>query len=77
MCIKQLENVRVAYHKSCQREQTAIDKEKQADENSEMSPEKKQKFTESREKATEEKEKVRRGVNTLYHFILLHAEHGI
>lgn len=68
MCIQQLEKVRVAYHKSCQREQTALDKEKQANENSEMSPEKKQKITEAREKATEEKEKVRRDVNTLHPF---------
>lgn len=74
ICIKQLEKIRVAYHKSCQREQTAIDKEKQANDNSEMSPEKKQKITEAREKATEEKEKVRRDVNTLHHFILMHAE---
>ncbi|XP_047465515.1 protein kinase C and casein kinase substrate in neurons protein 1-like isoform X2 [Mugil cephalus] len=54
-----LEKVRAAYHKACQREQAAQDKEKQANENSEMSPEKKQKFTEAREKATEEKEKIR------------------
>ncbi|KAG7226352.1 hypothetical protein INR49_013763, partial [Caranx melampygus] len=53
-----LEKARVAYHKCCQREQTALDKEKQANENSEMSPEKKQKITEAREKATEEKEKM-------------------
>uniref|UniRef100_A0A8C7YDM3 Zgc:91999 n=1 Tax=Oryzias sinensis TaxID=183150 RepID=A0A8C7YDM3_9TELE len=50
---------RVAYHKSCQREQVALDKEKQANENSEISEEKKQKHTEAREKATEEKEKAR------------------
>lgn len=70
MCIQQLEKARVAYHKSCQREQTALDKEKQANENSEMSPEKKQKITEAREKATEEKEKVRRDINTMHHFTL-------
>lgn len=66
MCIQQLEKTRVAYHKSCQREQAALDKEKQANENTEMSPEKKQKFTEAREKVTEEKEKVRMDVNTLH-----------
>ncbi|XP_034414726.1 protein kinase C and casein kinase substrate in neurons protein 1-like isoform X2 [Cyclopterus lumpus] len=57
--LMKLEKTRVAYHKSCQREQTALDKEKQANENSEMSPEKKQKITEAREKVTEEKEKIR------------------
>lgn len=61
MCIQQLETARVAYHKSCQREQAALDKEKQANENTELSPEKKQKVTEAREKITEEKEKVRKG----------------
>lgn len=66
MDIQQLEKARVAYHKSCQREQTALNKEKQANENSEMSPEKKQKITEAREKATEEKEKVSRDVNILH-----------
>jgi len=59
-----LEKVRVAFHKSCQREKAALDKEKQSNENSEWSEEKKQKITEAREKATEEKEKVRRDVNT-------------
>ncbi|XP_068440024.1 protein kinase C and casein kinase substrate in neurons protein 1-like [Clinocottus analis] len=57
--LMKLEKARVAYHKSCQREQTALDKEKQANENSEMSPEKKQKITGAREKVTEEKEKIR------------------
>jgi len=54
-----LEKAQAVYHKSCQREQVAVDKEKQANENSDMSPEKKQKFTEARERATEEKEKTR------------------
>ncbi|KAJ4940414.1 hypothetical protein JOQ06_026717 [Pogonophryne albipinna] len=54
-----LEKARVAYHKSCQREQNALDKEKQANENPQTSPEKKQKFLESREMVTEDKEKVR------------------
>lgn len=68
MCIEQLEKARVAYHKSCQREQTALDKEKHANENSELSPEKKQKISDAREKATEVKDKVRRDVNTRHHF---------
>uniref|UniRef100_G3P1M8 F-BAR domain-containing protein n=1 Tax=Gasterosteus aculeatus aculeatus TaxID=481459 RepID=G3P1M8_GASAC len=57
--LMKLETARVAYHKSCQREQAALDKEKQANENTELSPEKKQKVTEAREKITEEKEKIR------------------
>lgn len=65
MCFRQLEKARVAYHKSCQREQNALDKEKQANENPQTSPEKKQKFLESREKVTEDKEKVRKDVHTL------------
>lgn len=68
MFTQQLEKARVAYHKCCQREQSALDKEKQANENTEMSPEKKQKITEAREKVTEEKEKVRGDVNTLHCF---------
>ena len=66
MILQQLEKARVAYHKSCQREQAALDKEKQANENTEMSPEKKQKFTDAKGKATEEKEKVRRDGDTLH-----------
>lgn len=66
MLLHQLEKARVAYHKSCQREQAALDKEKQANENTEMSPEKKQKFTDAKEKVTEEKEKVRRDGDTLH-----------
>uniref|UniRef100_A0A3Q3RYT7 Protein kinase C and casein kinase substrate in neurons protein 2-like n=1 Tax=Mastacembelus armatus TaxID=205130 RepID=A0A3Q3RYT7_9TELE len=58
--LMKLEKARVAYHKSCQKEQTALEKEKQANENAEMSPGKKQKITDAREKATEEKQKVRR-----------------
>ncbi|XP_053720445.1 protein kinase C and casein kinase substrate in neurons protein 2-like [Synchiropus splendidus] len=54
-----LEKAQAAYHKSCQREQAAIDKEKQANENAEMSPEKKQKFIVAKEKAAEDKEKTR------------------
>lgn len=70
ICIQQLEKARVSFHKTCQREATALDKEKQANENTEMSPEKKQKFTNTREKVTEEKEKVRRGFNST---VLSHA----
>lgn len=66
LLLHQLEKARVAYHKSCQREQAALDKEKQANENTEMSPEKKQKFTDAKEKATEEKEKVSRNGDTLH-----------
>ncbi|CAG04381.1 unnamed protein product, partial [Tetraodon nigroviridis] len=51
----QLDKVRAAYHKSCQKEQTALDKEKQANEDAEMSPEKKEKLAGAREKATGEK----------------------
>lgn len=56
--ISQLEKVRAAYHKSCQKEQTALDKEKQANEDAEMSAEKKRKITHAREAAAEEKELV-------------------
>lgn len=62
-CMEQLEKVRVAYHKSCQREQAALEKEKQANENAELSEEKKLKLAETRERAAEEKEKVRTDVN--------------
>lgn len=55
----QLEKVRAAYHKCCQKEQTALDKEKQANEDAETSPEKKQKLASARESATEDKEKVK------------------
>nr|XP_020461796.1 protein kinase C and casein kinase substrate in neurons protein 2-like isoform X1 [Monopterus albus]XP_020461798.1 protein kinase C and casein kinase substrate in neurons protein 2-like isoform X1 [Monopterus albus] len=54
-----LEKAQAAYHKSCQKEQAALDKEKQANDNSEISPEKKQKIVEAREKATEEKVKAK------------------
>ncbi|KAM6897734.1 protein kinase C and casein kinase substrate in neurons protein 1-like isoform 2-T3 [Xenentodon cancila] len=57
--LQKMENVRVAYHKSCQKENVALNKERQANENSEMSEEKKQKIIEARERATEEKEKIR------------------
>ncbi|XP_076008462.1 protein kinase C and casein kinase substrate in neurons protein 3-like [Genypterus blacodes] len=57
--IEKLEQVRLSYHKVCQREQVALDKEKQANENTELSPEKKQKMSAAREKVTEEKEKTR------------------
>jgi len=57
--LKKLDDARGAYHKACQKEKTAMDKETQAKENTEMSPEKLQKMTLAREKATEEKEKVR------------------
>lgn len=60
----QLDKVRAAYHKSCQKEQTALDKEKQANEDAEMSPEKKEKLAGAREKATGEKLKVSREVKT-------------
>ncbi|MEQ2267917.1 hypothetical protein XENORESO_012361 [Xenotaenia resolanae] len=59
VCIEQLEKVRVTYHKSCQREQAAQDKEKQATENAELSEEKKLKLGEAKERAAEEKEKAR------------------
>lgn len=77
MSIHQLEKVRAAYHKSCLKEQTALDKEKQANEDSEMSPEKKQKITDAREKVTEEKEKVRREVNTMQKLTPGHACCGL
>lgn len=64
--ISQLEKVRAAYHKSCQKEQTALDKEKQANEDAEMSPEKKRKITCARESATEQKELVSGVPNTLH-----------
>lgn len=54
-----LDKAREAYHKVCQREQAAIDKEKQANDNPELSPEKKQKFTDAKVKLTEEKEKMK------------------
>ncbi|KAF7204641.1 protein kinase C and casein kinase II substrate protein 3 isoform X2 [Nothobranchius furzeri] len=57
--LQKLEKVRASYHKTCQKEQAALDKERQARESSEMSEEKKLKITEAKEKATEEKEKVR------------------
>ncbi|KAM3859429.1 protein kinase C and casein kinase substrate in neurons protein 1-like [Diretmus argenteus] len=57
--MKKLETARAAYHKACQKEKAAIDKEKQANENTEMSPEKQQKIAAAREKATEEKNKDR------------------
>lgn len=57
--LTKLEKVRADYHKCCQREQAALDKEKQAHENAEMSEEKKQKLVGAREKASEEKEKHR------------------
>lgn len=64
----QLDKVRAAYHKSCQKEQAALDKEKQANEDSEMSPEKKQKLANTREKATGEKLKVSSEVTTVQVF---------
>ncbi|XP_072312382.1 protein kinase C and casein kinase II substrate protein 3-like isoform X1 [Eucyclogobius newberryi] len=54
-----LEKAREAYHKACQREQAAIDKEKQANDNPELSPEKKQKFTDAKVTLTEEKAKMK------------------
>ncbi|XP_028989926.1 protein kinase C and casein kinase substrate in neurons protein 3-like isoform X2 [Betta splendens] len=54
-----LEKTRAEYHKACQREQAAVDKEKQVSDSTEMSPEKKQKFTAAREKAAEERERTR------------------
>ncbi|XP_056153140.1 protein kinase C and casein kinase substrate in neurons 2 protein-like [Lampris incognitus] len=57
--LEKLEKARLAYHKACQKEQTAVDKEKQANDNSEMVPAKQQKMAAAREKATDEKEKVR------------------
>lgn len=57
--IVKLEKAREAYHKACQREQAAVDKERQANDNPELSPEKKQKFTDAKAKLTEEKEKMK------------------
>lgn len=64
----QLDKVRAAYHKSCQKEQTALDREKQANEDADMSPEKKQKLADAREQATVEKLKVSGEVNTVQGF---------
>lgn len=69
----QLDKVRAAYHKSCQKEQTALDREKQANEDAEMSPEKKQKLADAREKATGEKLKVSREVDTVQVFTSNHC----
>lgn len=69
----QLDKIRAAYHKSCQKEQTALDKEKQANEDAEMSPEKKQKMADALEKATGEKLKVSREVATLQRRTLYQA----
>lgn len=74
MSSEQLESVRLAYHKSCQKEQVALDKEKQANEDSEMSPEKKQKVADAREKAAEEKQKVRRQVKEQIQLLIDSAE---
>nr|XP_057918013.1 protein kinase C and casein kinase substrate in neurons protein 3-like [Doryrhamphus excisus]XP_057918014.1 protein kinase C and casein kinase substrate in neurons protein 3-like [Doryrhamphus excisus] len=57
--LTKLEKARLMYHKSCQKELGAVDKEKQASDNPDLSPEKKQKVTEAREIATEAKEKAR------------------
>ncbi|XP_054609561.1 protein kinase C and casein kinase substrate in neurons protein 3-like [Dunckerocampus dactyliophorus] len=57
--LTKLEKARLVYHKSCQKEMSAAEKEKQANDNPDLSPEKKQKVTEAREIATEAKEKAR------------------
>lgn len=57
--MKKLEKACGAYHKACQKEQTATDRERQAKENTELSPEKLKKIEEARERATEDKDKVR------------------
>uniref|UniRef100_A0A3Q2EKM7 Zgc:91999 n=1 Tax=Cyprinodon variegatus TaxID=28743 RepID=A0A3Q2EKM7_CYPVA len=56
--LKKLEKVRVAYHKSCQREQAALDRERQANDNPELSEEKKLKLAEAKERARDRYEKV-------------------
>lgn len=55
--IAKLEKVRAAYHKCCQKEQAALEREKQANEDAQVSPEKKQKVASARESATEDKDK--------------------
>ena len=65
--LSQVEKARGAFHKACQKESWALEKEQRADGGSET-PEKRQKITAAREKATEEKEKVRSSPN---HYLTL------
>ncbi|XP_016095317.1 protein kinase C and casein kinase substrate in neurons protein 2-like [Sinocyclocheilus grahami] len=55
--LKKLEKARVAYHKSCQREQSAQEKENQAKNNVNLSESKLSKIQQAREKATQERSK--------------------
>ncbi|KAK7123319.1 hypothetical protein R3I93_021665 [Phoxinus phoxinus] len=57
--LKKLEKARVAYHKSCQREQIAQEKENQAKHNANLSESKLSKIQQTREKATQERSKAR------------------
>ncbi|XP_077407089.1 protein kinase C and casein kinase substrate in neurons protein 3-like isoform X2 [Vanacampus margaritifer] len=57
--LSKLEKARASYHKCCQKEQSALDKEKRASAVENGSAEKKQKVTEAREAATDAKEKAR------------------
>uniref|UniRef100_A0A8C2KPQ9 Zgc:91999 n=1 Tax=Cyprinus carpio TaxID=7962 RepID=A0A8C2KPQ9_CYPCA len=54
-----LEKARVAYHKSCQREQNAQEKENQAKNKADLSESKLSKIQQAREKATQERGKAR------------------
>ncbi|KAM6951368.1 protein kinase C and casein kinase substrate in neurons protein 1-like [Aplochiton taeniatus] len=57
--LKKLDAVRSAFHKACQKEQQAAEKERQTGQNTEGNPDKLKKLTVAREKATEEKIKIR------------------
>uniref|UniRef100_A0A673FT04 Protein kinase C and casein kinase substrate in neurons protein 2-like n=1 Tax=Sinocyclocheilus rhinocerous TaxID=307959 RepID=A0A673FT04_9TELE len=57
--LKKLEKARVVYHKSCQREQSAQEKETQAKNNANLSESKLSKIQQAREKATQERSKAR------------------
>ncbi|KTG01769.1 hypothetical protein cypCar_00015795 [Cyprinus carpio] len=57
--LKKLEKARVAYHKSCQREQNAQEKENQAKNKADLSESKLSKIQQAREKATQERGKAR------------------
>ncbi|TRY83818.1 hypothetical protein DNTS_028924 [Danionella cerebrum] len=57
--LKKLEKACVAYHKSCQREQTAQEKENQAKHNPKLSESKLSKIQQSREKASQDRCKAR------------------
>ncbi|PWA21940.1 hypothetical protein CCH79_00015642 [Gambusia affinis] len=55
--LTKLEKVRLAYHKACQKEQAALEKEKQVNDNPALSEEKKLKTAEAKERAAEERER--------------------